>query len=332
MSVRKTESRVPSNFQVADLGQAVTAADGKSALVSYISSPLVLNRSNTYVVFVTDAGLAAQVQTYEWIFSENGAEAHRETTSIGEYRYAPQAAGNLSLTVNLAGVGSLGSLALSQEIVALNSELETMIAEANSQTGPGIANPEVARELVNDYNVYYRAVQPTVPESGDGFFKLLFDQVYDGALRFPPERRRIQLAQIADILNGDSPNLDLLANAAAGVCGIRLALLAMALPLTPGGSDTYLPWTEFPESAPANVAPLQSLMQQFNNLNPDDKIDLFNLLRFPKSNIAVCGKTLEALRNHYFPGTPFADVLTGFSGVRLEAIVKHFREGPVLRP
>ena len=332
MSVRKTESRIPANFQAADLGHAVPGADGRCTLVAFMSSPIVRGRDNTYVVFVTDAGLAGQVQNYEWVISENGTETKRETTSVAEYTYRPGAVGQLSLTVNLQGGGTLASLSLDQTIVEKNTQLETMIAAADNETGPGIANPEVARELVNDYNTYYRSVQPTAPESGNGFFKILFDQVYDGALQRSPEHRGSHLANLTAILNSTDPNLDALAAAATGVCGIRQVLLAMSLPRTAGGADTYLPWTELPEVPADRVVPLQNLQQAFHALSHNDKVDLFNLCRFPKSNIAVCGKIIETLRNRSFLGTSFSDVLTGFNGVRLEAIVKHYREGPIHRP
>jgi hypothetical protein len=41
MGVRKTESRIPANFKPEDLGQAVVAADGRCALVSAITFPII---------------------------------------------------------------------------------------------------------------------------------------------------------------------------------------------------------------------------------------------------------------------------------------------------
>ena len=72
MAVRKTETRIPTGLVASDLGESFVAADGRCALVSFITSPLAVNRENTYVVFVTDAGLAAQAHSFEWSFSENG--------------------------------------------------------------------------------------------------------------------------------------------------------------------------------------------------------------------------------------------------------------------
>src|SRR5690348_11025797 len=101
MPVRKTETRIPLQFAASDLGEASVAADGRCALVSFITSPLVVNRENTYVVFVTDAGLAAQAATFEWSFSENGGTASTQSAQVGEAVYTPQDTGSLSVTVRI---------------------------------------------------------------------------------------------------------------------------------------------------------------------------------------------------------------------------------------
>ena len=64
---------------------------------------------------------------------------------------------------------------------------------------------------------------------------------------------------------------------------------------------------------------------------PDDDtlVDLFNIVRFPKSNITHCGRIIETLCDHYFPGTTFGDVLTGLSGTRAQWIIAQYRQGPV---
>ena len=58
MSVRKTESRIPANFQATDFGEAVVAPDGRCALVSFITAPVLVDRENVnvYVLFVTERG------------------------------------------------------------------------------------------------------------------------------------------------------------------------------------------------------------------------------------------------------------------------------------
>src|SRR5207244_8305672 len=144
-------SRIPAGFQASDLGDSVVADDGRCALVSFITSPLVVGRENTYVVYVTDAALAGDVDAYEWTFTENGDAVVTQTTPHGEVRYTPNDEGDLSVLVRLldAGQGERAQLSLEQSIAALNPELEALITDSTDQPGPGAGNPEVARELVN---------------------------------------------------------------------------------------------------------------------------------------------------------------------------------------
>jgi hypothetical protein len=73
------------------------------------------------------------------------------------------------------------------------------------------------------------------------------------------------------------------------------------------------------------------LCQAVAGLDENARIDLFNIARFPKSNITACGRIVESLRDRYFAGTNFSDVLTGMSGTRAQWIVRHYREGPLSR-
>lgn len=329
MAVRKTESRIPANFGAADLGQAAIAADARCALVSFVTSPLVVDRENTYVVFVTDPGLSGSVQTFEWSFVENGGAPVVQTSTYGETSYDPQSIGTLNVTVRLLGPGNAeqASLTLEQEIVALQAEIEALISAARNSTGPGIGNPEVAREIVNDHSPYHQNITLTAPESGDAFQKFVYSMAYNGALQRTPAQRKEQLAQLAAALNSGGADFQTLTAAGVGLCSIRLTLLAMTQP--PGSGTPFLPWTELPVPAPAHAAADEQLRQTLAALDEPKRIDLFNLVRFPKSNVVQCARIIEALRNRYFSGTNFEDVLTGMSGTRAHWIMRHFREGPL---
>src|SRR6185437_12409517 len=93
----------------------------------------------------------------------------------------PQDTGSLDLKVRLldAGIAEQANLELSQDIVTLNPILEGVIASAGDQPGPGVGNPDVLRELVNDYSVYYQGVTLQTPETGDSFLNFLFSMVFD---------------------------------------------------------------------------------------------------------------------------------------------------------
>jgi hypothetical protein len=329
MPVRKTETRIPQGAAASDLGEAFVAADGRCALVSFITSPLVVNRENTYVVFVTDSGLATSAASFEWSFSENGGTASTQSTPIGEAAYSPQGTGSLSVTVRVLDAASAeqASLSLTQSIVPLHPGLEALIAAAKDQPGPGVSDPDVSRELVNDHNPYYQAVALPTPETGDAFQQFVFSMLFEGASKRKPEDRKQLVDDLAQALDGAATD-DFVNRTAegVGVCSIRLPLLAMM----PSTGAPLLPWTELPQPAAQNSFADEKLRQTFAALDESTLIDSFNLARFPKSNITQCAHILAALRDHYFAGTIFTDVLTGMSGTRAFWIAMHFRQGPLI--
>jgi hypothetical protein len=136
---------------------------------------------------------------------------------------------------------------------------------------------------------------------------------------------------LANTLNDQSADFVRLAAQGVGVSGIRLALLAMTLPQTPGSPTMLLPWSELPEDVKQRAVADEQLRKDLGALDETTRIDLFNLTRFPKSNIVLCGRILETLRNHYFPGKNFDDVLTKMSGIMAHWMIRHYQEGPLLR-
>jgi hypothetical protein len=332
LGVRKTESRFPGTLQASDLGQAIAATDGRCALVSFVTSPIVVGRENVYVLFVTDGALATAAQSFEWTFTENGGTPNVQTTQLGEIPYQPQSTGTLDLKVRILDSGSseLASLSLTQEITSLNPILEGVISSAGDQPGPGVGNPEVVRELVNDYSIYYQGVQLKTPEAGDSFLNFLFSMVFDGAQQRTPDQRKQHADDLAQALNGQTGDFASLISEGAGVCGLRLPLMAMTDGVA-GAAAASLAWTELPDVPAQHDSAQQQLCQAVAGLDENERIDLFNIARFPKSNITACGRIVEALRDRYFAGTNFSDVLAGMSGTRAQWIVRHYREGPLSR-
>ena len=328
MPVRKTETRIPAGSSASDLGESVVAADGRCTLVSYITSPLVVGRENTYVVFITDTGLASQAASFEWSFSENGGTTTTQSTDVGETAYSPQGTGSLSVTVKILDSSSTeqANLSLTQAMVPLHPGLEALITAATDQPGPGVSDPDVSRELVNDYNPYYQAVALPTPETGDAFQQFVFNMVFEGATKTDPSDRKQLIEDLAQAL--DTADTDDFVNRTVegvGVSNIRLPLLAMM----PSTGAPLLPWTELPQPPSQNEFADQQLRQQFAASDETVQIDCFNLARFPKSNITQCAHIIAALRDHYFAGTNFSDVLTGMSGTRALWIAMHFRQGPL---
>lgn len=325
MAVRKTESRLPTNHDAGDLGQFSASGGNRCTLVSFIQSPLVENRENQYILFVTDATLASSAQSYEWRFIENGTAPSVLNTAVGQMTYRPMAVGQLEVAVRILGSGGseLDAVALTQSVVPANAELEALLDGGSGQPGPTAGNPDAARELVNDHNIYYQSAALQSPESGDGFKRFVFNMAYEGAIQRNMAERQTLLAEMAEAINSSTGDFAALAARGFGLCGIRLVVLAMSQ------TPPLLPWTELPEAPSTRALADENLRRQLAGLNEQARIDLFNLVRFPKSNITWTGKIIENLRNRYFAGANFNDVLTGMSGTRAHWITRHFREGPI---
>lgn len=333
MTVRLTERRIPATLQPGDLGESFAHEDTRWAVVSFISSPLVIGRDNVYVVFVLDDTLASRTSTYEWSFELDDEAPESRRTEVGEITYRPKAAGTLRVTVRLLDGPNTeqATIAVSQDVVDPNAELEALIEAARNQPGPGVGNPQVARELVNDHNLYYQGVTLRTPETGDSFRLMIFGMVSDGAQQRTAARRTEHLHRLAAALNDEGDDFATLAIEGAGVCGVRLALLAMVVGASAETTSPLLEWTELPDVAPRRAVADEQLRQRLAALEPAAKADLFNIVRFPKSNIVHCARIVEALRDRYFKGASFDDVLSGLSGTRAHWIVRHFREGPLVR-
>jgi len=327
MPARKTETRIPSGLAPSDLGDAVVATDGRSALVSFVTSPLTADHENTYVLFVTDAALAASIDSYEWFFAEDGAFPQTVETTVGQVSYTPSNIGTLTIGVRYldSTATEVGNLTLVQDIGPLNPALESLIEAANDNPGPGASNPDVISEMVNSYYPYYQSVTLKVPESGDSFKRYVCSFLFDGTSKKTPDDREQLLERLADAIENNPDALTSLSVEGVGVCGIRLDLLAMTLP----AASPLLPWTELPQDVNQNAVADEQLREKVAALGDDDKIDLFNIARFPKTNITHCASIVEALRDKYFAGASFDDVLTGMSGTREVWITMHYSKGPL---
>ena len=164
-----------------------------------------------------------------------------------------------------------------------------------------------------------------VPEGGDSFKQYVCSFIFDGTQKKTPDERGTLLDQLADALESNQDAFPIVAAEGAGVCGIRLVLLAMTFPQ----ASPLMPWTELPRDSNQNTIADEQLRQKLADFSDNDKIDLLNIVRFPKTNITQCANIIETLRDKYFPGTNFDNVLTGLSGTRQQWIAMHYANGPL---
>jgi hypothetical protein len=111
-----------------------------------------------------------------------------------------------------------------------------------------------------------------------------------------------------------------------GLCQVRPAVLGMYLSATPSGSDWLISRREFPHDPDARGTMQTELNTALAQLDEAKRIDLFNLLRFPKSNLKMAEQLLEALRTQYYTGQALPSILTDED--KAKTLISQFKEGP----
>jgi len=328
MPVRKTEARLPAlpGFTFADLGQSVvSASDPGTVLVSFLSSPIAAERIQNYVVFVCNTAIAATIASYEWTITDG--TPHVINTTAGLCEYTPQNTGNLSVAVVLktASNATVDTLTIQQTVVALNPALEQLIDEQDKNI-PTAAHPSITREIRNEFRIY---TDNLVSASTDPLFnKLNLSLAYASSMKVDQLKRNRLLEDAAAVINNNH-HADFLhlAENGIGCCRIRPQLLAMFL--NKGNTNApYIQVTELPVAAKAKATAVTGIKTDFNALDENDKIDLFNLLRFPKSSAKMCKLVLEKLKDRYYASMTLEALLAIKD--RAKELITHFETGPLV--
>jgi len=323
MAVRKTESRLPAGMQANDLGQAVT--NGGVALVSYLTAPLASTRQQTYVLFVTDTALHPQITGYSWTFTLNGTPTPIQSTT-GLQTFTPTVEGTLQIDVQAQDNGgtAVASASLTQQVGPLNPELESLIANTDANA-PIAGHPDTTRELINDLRLWIDGQLPPGDTEDGRLNRLILAISYAESLHVPPLRREVHLDRISDLLEaGRFDELVSEAEEGLGVCQLRPRLLAMSLE---NNGQSLIPWTLLPADTAERVAALNPIYTAFNGLSQEDKIDIFNRLRFPKTNVLMCQTMLQKVRQQLFGGQAWSVLLA--DQTLAGQLLRHFNEGPL---
>lgn len=332
MAVRKTERRLPPDLNAEDLGQVVSSADGHKSLVSYNSSPLAQNSIQAYVVFVTDSVIAGQVDHYDWTIN-NDAHNHSVTTTNGYLSHQLPNAASASIQVELKDAANtiLETLTLNQEVGASNAELEALYSQTDQESVPQAGNPEASREVINDLRAYMDTLAPRAEDLHSSMNRLLFAICYVEVMRQNGDQRNGELEALAESFEaGDTAVLREKATTGLGVCRIRPHVLGMYRPKTDGGNDWYLTPDEFPEAEEGRLEKREEWLDQLVALSEEERIDLFNLLRFPKSNFMVTMQLINGIKEQYFVGEDLVDLIVDKDKIKL--LISQVKEGPYIVP
>ncbi len=322
MAARITERNLPPGLAAADLGQA--AGDASATLVSFHSSPCAVGRPQTYVVFVLDAALQGTVEKYHWKIGTSNTE-----TPEGVFEHTPASAGNLQVEVSLldGGGGVLTTLSIAQSVVPLNGELEFLISRPDEVTAVA-DDPETSRELVNDVRVYIDELAPRSADPDSSLNKLLFAIGYAEAMNVRPADRAIETREMAAALAADQAESFVdKAVTGIGLCQVRPQILAMHVSATASGTTPMLPLREFPNAVEERAEVITALRTEFIALAAAQKIDLFNLLRFPKSNLRMTMSLVEKLMAQYFPSQTLPQILG--DATKAKSVITQYKEGPI---
>jgi peptidoglycan hydrolase-like protein with peptidoglycan-binding domain len=326
MTVRKTESRLPAGFSANDLGQAVVS--GKYALVSYLTSPIALGSTIDYVVFATEGAAADE---YRWTFTlPPPADPFSKAKPTGMMEYKPPVLGMLRVTVEVwLGGSKAATLQLSQDIVPPEAGLERLFSDpelaANLATNRSVGalggDKRPSRELVNDLRSYvFAAAMPPPPLADVGIPPTLIAAVTYQALSAVPRTsalpwqadRSAVLRDAADELNGDRlTSIGTQIDNALGACQISPQTLATVL-TRPQSTTTYTPWRERSPTNGNGTSFDDAVLADFEKLPEVDRLDLYNLLRFPKTNVRMCAHLLVHLKNraHRWPALVWKELLS----------------------
>ena len=322
MAIRETERYLPGTLGAADLGEATTASGtgGLSALVSYLTSPVRTGTLLDYVLFVTGTDA---VDECDWVVTNSaGSIAHTVTTTYGTFAWSAPVADTYEVSVTPRGASTMPTLKLTQQAKDIDPGLESN-ADAHA-----FVYDDSLRELASDLKPYIaKAASDTGP---NGIPERLLASVLaieilmrpkGGSSTAPPRLRHVRDAEIARVaefideyyywtqtepLVAEAFFLlpgyrEKFARASLGVGQVALATAAM--------SEGKFAWRDADKADREFTR--QAIADDFNDkVSYRAKIDIFNLLRFPKTNVAVAARLLANLKNrlHRYPTIKAADL------------------------
>lgn len=331
MAVRKSESRVPGGFSKAgDLGQAFVTDDKNYALISHLSSPLrqglqgsyFKHLKNTYVVFVDVDNVSSEPANYIWnikFYSSVISGSPTASDLIHEQNYETEFGqfdldseseelnlhlqgkdiGRIVVTVQVDGTAQ--PLQLTQEVTRPDDSIEALFIQQSQDIRP-IAlggNPQITRVLTNDYRIYFNDYaqtnpQPRIPVNIVAsliYFVLLknIENINNGYMLWSStinDEDGIEDFFLWAWLFGE----DDLSNIPVGISQLIPHFAGMLL------SDDVLIEKEN-ESTEEYFQKIYKEYEYKEKIEQKDGeiIDLLNQIRFPKTNIMLCGKLLEII-------------------------------------
>jgi hypothetical protein len=246
---------------------------------------------------------------------------------------------------------TLRTLELQQEIIAPNASLEKIFRQtAFSEELDGVlqriasgGHPPTTREVVNNFDLYINEAFEKAEEQSSISDDLLVPKqllaaiVYLHAMEVPEKKRQDILEDAAQELNsvgtiGALTKIFTDLTTPLGVCQISPQMAALVASKNPSSGNfvSYLGWREFGENENTWGDDQKKLISDFEDLSKEYKVDLLNLVRFPKSNIRICYELLLTLkqREHRYDQVGLENFLDDKNAIKV--ISNELEIGPVL--
>lgn len=306
MSVAEYERTIPNiaGFNVSDLGEVSVSQEGYCTLVSALGTNFPEKAVNSYVVFVPERN----VLSYKWILEKIDGIGQWVTatstpfleTEYGRMRWRPNDSGLYKLIVEVYfdGFPQSDSIQIRHTVETQNEEFNRL-SQKTPEKVTFLGNKEIARQVIFEFGK-------------NGAF---FEQGANKVGGVPSRRYLASLAYTANLIWSDSGyeplrwcgikerktwvdgsmqpldlpsfiNKTISARRRLGLCRIEPIHAAVTLGLIDQPSKAAH-WQKVRHKEYKNLA------QSFDNLSPRTKQDLYNLLRFPKANIAMAATMLK---------------------------------------
>ena len=347
MPVRLTESRLPENITPESLGFSV--ADGPISLISYLPGRIGIGPNknyfqNKYVVFITEdpVGINGNQYNSEDIFYRWRLSVLNNNIEVFSYEPpAPLEVGIFEITINedpidenthlfnlsdngATGISvileinarinqnfvSLRTLTLDHQIINENPFIETLVGLNASSAIQG--DPFITRLIGNDLQPYINEATTGLDASDLGLAANFSTAI--SYLNLIKNRFLLSAENIAleEALNESTTEVSLGLFQAQGIGYIKPFLFNMFYP------------NEAIVNIENNNFAIYERIETYLNSNGNNKIDLFNLIRFPKTAMKLCTFILARLKAR----NPNWASLVLLNEECLKSITTEFIDGP----
>ncbi|MBE0640343.1 MAG: hypothetical protein IH598_17660 [Bacteroidales bacterium] len=325
MSIRNVESRWPRDnnnnlLHIDSLGYS-KGDTSNYVLVSYLTKRLFINATNQYAVFVLNN---QKVTSYEWsirkyIFETNQKEdiplpgPHvsglfyniDKTQQNGLFSWTPIEEGRYVISVTLkSGDTTLATLSLDHKVFEtltsedyINEARSTQVAFGkpdNSEMGLAGIDIVVLNEIAHDL-WQYLTYESIYDQNNIIPIEVLVSILFDRIVLSNKNDREFSLRYIGDNWDGIITNEDIMTGLGSRLLGLfKISMVSVAM------GNGYITWRNKPDNPKLNGQNVwmpieQDMHNDFLALTNEQKVDIYNQLRFPKSAIRVVGNLIRRL-------------------------------------